>query len=228
MSAALAIFVKTPGLSPLKTRLANDIGTERAERFHRLAAAAVAEVAAAQPGIEPYWAVAEERALGHSLWCEFPTIWQGNGGLGTRLDLVCNGLQSRHGRVLLIGADAPQITGELLHQAQRALDDPATPFVLGRAADGGFWLFGTRSPIATGLWQDIVYSRNDTAEQLLKRLHAHGNAALLPTMTDADRGRDLPALIAALDALRNPLPGQLILREWLQRHCLAIEAVVSA
>ena len=37
-----AIWVKTPGLSPVKTRLAASIGVEAAERFHLLSALAVA------------------------------------------------------------------------------------------------------------------------------------------------------------------------------------------
>ncbi len=69
MSASLAIFVKTPGYSPVKTRLAASIGQRRAEQFHRLAAAAVAAVAkAAMPAVTPYWAIAERDALHDPLW----------------------------------------------------------------------------------------------------------------------------------------------------------------
>jgi glycosyltransferase A (GT-A) superfamily protein (DUF2064 family) len=51
---ALAIFVKTPGLSPVKTRLAEGIGQARAEAFYRLAVDAVAEVAlATEPKLTP-------------------------------------------------------------------------------------------------------------------------------------------------------------------------------
>ncbi|MDQ3495902.1 MAG: hypothetical protein M3485_10390, partial [Pseudomonadota bacterium] len=68
----LAIFVKTPGHSPLKTRLAAGIGRESAERFHRLAAEAVAAVAraaqATPPGLATAWAVAEDSALDDALW----------------------------------------------------------------------------------------------------------------------------------------------------------------
>ena len=227
MSTAVAIFVKTPGLSPVKTRLANDIGVENAERFHRMAAAAVAEVVAAQVGVEPYWAVAEPHALGHPMWREFPTIRQGPGGLGARLNKICCELQSRYGRVLMIGADAPQISGKLLNQACDALDKPDSPHVLGRATDGGFWLFGTRIPIAGRVWQSVTYSRDDTADQLFARLRQHGNVALLPTLTDADRGGDLSALIAALNALPSPLPAQLMLCEWLYQRCPATHGSVS-
>ena len=52
---AVAIFVKTPGLSPLKTRLAKGIGSALATEFHRRAAAAVSAVArAAGSDIRPH------------------------------------------------------------------------------------------------------------------------------------------------------------------------------
>lgn len=215
-AAALAIFVKTPGLSPLKTRLAASIGTARAERFHQLAAAAVAEVAvAAKPSIDAYWAVAEADAMTHPHWQTLPTLWQGEGALGTRLDCVCAQLQSRYGRALLIGADAPQITVDLLAAALTALDDAATPFALGRAGDGGFWLFGTRVPVPIDVWQAPRYSQSRTADELVTALAPHGAIAELPTLTDLDTAHDLPALIAELAALREPSPAQRALREWL-------------
>jgi glycosyltransferase A (GT-A) superfamily protein (DUF2064 family) len=45
MRVGIAILVKTPGHSPLKTRLAADIGPDAAQQFHMLAAHAVAAVA---------------------------------------------------------------------------------------------------------------------------------------------------------------------------------------
>jgi hypothetical protein len=45
LRVGIAIFVKTPGHSPLKTRLAAGIGIDAAREFHMLAAQAVAAVA---------------------------------------------------------------------------------------------------------------------------------------------------------------------------------------
>jgi rSAM/selenodomain-associated transferase 1 len=216
MSAALAIFVKTPGYSPVKTRLAATIGQQRAEQFHCLAAAAVAAVAqAAMPGVNPCWAVAERAALADPLWSALPTLWQGDGDLGARLDQVCAPLQRRHQRVLLIGADAPQISVGLLHAALHALNHPATPFVLGRAQDGGFWLFGTRQPVPDGAWQVPRYSSSETADMLINTLSPAGGIGSLPMLNDVDDGDDLVSLVAALEALRDPLPQQQQLLMWL-------------
>ncbi len=223
MTTALAIFVKTPGLSPIKTRLAAGIGAEQAEQFHALAASAVAAVArAAMPMIEPYWAVAESRALHDPRWKSLTTLWQGDGGLGTRLHSVCSTLQKRHGRVLLVGADCPQLSVDLLHAAVRALDTPQTPFALGRASDGGFWLFGTRVPVSTSVWQQPTYSTADTADQLIAALRSCGELAFLPTLSDVDRVDDLGSLDHELCALSAPLPEQQALHAWLRAQSAAL------
>lgn len=216
MSTGLAIFVKTPGLSPVKTRLATDLGRDRAEQFYRLSASAVAAVAhATMPPIVPYWAVAERQALEHDFWDGLPTLWQGDGDLGDRMHHIGTQLLARHRKMLLIGADAPQISITLLQQAVLALDNAQTPFVLGPAEDGGFWLFGTRQPVAAGIWQAPRYSSVHAAADLRAALAPHGGITDLPTLVDGDRGSDMPHIAQALKALNNPLPTQSRLFSWL-------------
>lgn len=220
MTTALAIFVKTPGHSPIKTRLAALIGARAAIEFHRLSAGAVAEVVqSAGAGLQPYWAVAERAALDDPLWRDLPQLWQGDGGLGERLHRVYATLLARHERVLLVGADAPQLTRDLLLQACDALTDPATPWVIGEARDGGFWMFGGRVPIAREAWCGVRYSCPDTARQLCESLDPPGTIAALPTLTDVDEAADLDALGDTLAALPSPLPAQCELRHWLATRC---------
>lgn len=216
MTAALAIFVKTPGLSPVKTRLAAGIGAPAAQRFHQLAAAATAEVArACEPWLTPYWAIAEAGPAAVAAWPEFAALHQGHGGLGERLHTVYARLQARHGRVLLIGADAPQLTVASLRHALTLLDDADTPCVIGAATDGGFWLFGGRVPIAREVWCGVRYSHPNTAMQLCAALRPQGSVAAVPALTDVDEKADLDALEHALTALPTPLPAQRDLLDWL-------------
>jgi hypothetical protein len=213
----LAIFVKTPGHSPLKTRLAAGIGRESAERFHRLAAEAVAAVArAAQatlPGLAAAWAVAEDSALDDALWSGLPRIAQGAGDLGARMRHLVERLCSAHGGALLLGADAPQLRADDLVAAVRALDDHDR--VLGPSADGGFWLFGTRKPVPATAWTATPWSQADTAERFIAALGTP-RIARLRTLRDADAADDLPPLLIALDALPHPLPEQRRLADWLR------------
>ena len=60
---AAAVFVKTIGYSPLKTRLASGIGTLQADQFYRLACQSISEqLLEVSPTIQPYWAVAESQS----------------------------------------------------------------------------------------------------------------------------------------------------------------------
>jgi len=215
MSTAIAIFVKTPGLSPIKTRLAADIGSTEAIRFHRLAAAATAEViSACGPLLTPYWAVAEEAAFADETWLGFPRIWQGPGSLGQRLHRIHAQLLNRHDSALLIGADTPQLTPALLQRSTAMLREPETSYVMGPANDGGFWLFGSKRPVPATTWRAVPYSRHDTADVLRHALRDTGRLETLPLLADVDNARDVPALYEALLHLSMPTTTQIELIDW--------------
>ena len=222
MSCAAAVFVKTPGHSPLKTRLAATIGSEAAECLHVASARAVAAVLrACGTNVDPFYAVAEPEALG--AWSELPTIGQGDGALGERIDHVHARLQHSHGRVLLLGADAPQLTTTLLHGAAHALRDPAPCIVFGAAADGGFWLFGSNRPLPRALWTSVPYSRRDTGQALLNAIAGMApdcSIMQLPRLHDLDTTADIAPVLAALDALPAPLPAQREVAALLRAHSL--------
>ena len=81
MSTAVAIFVKTPGLSPLKTRLAASIGQEKAHEFYNLSLNAIRETLTTLD-ISPYWAIAEKEALNDPMWQDYNRLHTGDGNLG--------------------------------------------------------------------------------------------------------------------------------------------------
>lgn len=228
MSGALAIFVKTPGRSALKTRLAAVLGREYAETWYGLAAAAVASVAVracVQHGIEAYWAVAETNA--EKDWSGLPTIAQGDGGLGERMARVHAQLVARHGFALLVGADAPQLSAEALAQAAQWLGGrmeirthwslPAR-LVFGPATDGGFWLFGANRVIADEAWTGVQYSGPDTRSQLQLAMRAVGTWRTLPELTDVDCAEDVDVVRRALHALPDPTREQRALAHWMDAN----------
>lgn len=212
---AIAIFVKTPGLSPIKTRLARNLGAPAAAEFHRRAASCVAAAArAAMPELIPYWAVAEKE--GHRFWQGFPALWQGGGDLGCRMAHVYARLLARHGRVLLIGADIPQVRSSLLLQAAEVTRAPRAAYALGPARDGGFWLFGGARPVPLETWLSVPYSREDTCKRMARALQPFGAITRLPILTDADKASDLPLVLSALQVADPSLPEQASLARWLR------------
>lgn len=216
MTAALAIFVKTTGLSPVKTRLAKDLGREIAEQFHRLSTEAISAVVRSTPSIFPfYWAVAERKGLIDKRWQSMPTLWQGDGDLGLRMHRVYARLQSRHGRAILIGADVPQISAMLLDQAVAALTSLTTAYAIGQTRDGGFWLFGGNAPVPEATWLSTPYSHPQTRQILIEALGRH-RVHRLPMITDVDESSDLQFLRAELGTSAGLLPEQERLAAWLQ------------
>lgn len=219
MSGALAIFVKTPGHSPLKTRLAAVRGDRYAGEWYRRAASAVASVALqvqARHGVMAYWAVAEPGAL--DAWPDLPVIAQGEGGLGARMARVHAQLVARHGFGLLLGADAPQLTPALLGEAVDWLGTrPGLPrLLLGPASDGGFWLFGGNTVPPRPDWDRVRYSATDTARCLRHAMRERGEWRTLAMLTDVDHASDLAAVQCALDGLRDPTPEQRELARWMR------------
>jgi hypothetical protein len=177
---------------------------------------AVAAKAAVECGdLTPYWAVAEREALADPRWQSFATVWQGEGGLGSRLARVYAELRMMHEVVVLIGADSPLITTRDIRQALSAIA-AETPFVLGRALDGGFYLFGGRAPVPTDAWKAVVYSAADTANQLLRQLRPIGPVVPLEVLPDVDAAEDLRGLLIAGVAEAELLPSQLSLLEWIR------------
>ena len=98
---------------------------------------------------------------------------------------------------LFIGADAPDLSADLLTQAAAALARGLA--VLGPAEDGGYWLLGLAEPVP-GVFERIEWSTEHVAAQTLDRLRAAGvEPAILPTLADCDRPEDLarwPDLLA--------------------------------
>lgn len=212
---AIAIFVKTPGFSPIKTRLAATIGREAAEAFHRLAAYAVAEVASdprlAGMGATAVWAVAESDAMDAPLWRGLPRIAQGEGDLGVRMRRVYDTLRAEYGAALLLGADAPQIRADDLIMACASF--AANEYALGPSEDGGFWAFGGKIAAADTAWLGTPWSRSDTRARFVATLR--GDIAGLRTLRDVDAMDDLRALRVALKTLPAPTPSQSALVAWL-------------
>lgn len=203
MTGAIALFVKTPGLSPVKTRLAAGLGSQAAEAFHLKAAQAIVEVmqaAAEQWPMQSYYAIAEPQALQHHYWRDLPGIWQGQGGLGERMRHIYQTLLAQHKFVLLVGADIPQMrVNELGTAAQWLSHKQQKRLAYGPSQDGGFWLFGGNAPIPANIWTDVSYSQADTGTQFLNKIKPIAPIKTLPTLSDVDEITDLPTLRQALE-----------------------------
>lgn len=218
---ALAIFVKTPGYSPVKTRLANDLGQSSAEAFHLKASKAVAAIAKHVMEInrlQCYFAVAEHAALDFFCWQQFPKLWQGEGGLGERMEHIYRNLLEEYAYVLLIGADSPQMTVKQLTEACKKMNHANSKhMVIGPSIDGGFWLFGGNCSIPLQHWTSVEYSQPDTGTSFYQTMSTIGPVKTLQTIQDTDSIEDLPGILQVLRSLDEPLPEQQQLIQFLEQ-----------
>lgn len=198
MTGALAIFAKTPGLSPVKTRLAADIGVQNAEQFYRHSVQCLEEIALdavrdTQNDLVAYWAVGEENGLDHPLWKNLDRLWTGNGGLGERLNHVYATLLEKHDHVILIGTDSPQLSSERILEAHTQLKKNAG-HVIGPADDGGYYLYGGHAPLPRELWLSVPYSVLETCTVFVSELAAYGDVHFLKQEFDVDTKADIKKL----------------------------------
>ncbi|MFW5816023.1 MAG: TIGR04282 family arsenosugar biosynthesis glycosyltransferase [Wenzhouxiangella sp.] len=215
---ALAIFVKTPGLSPVKSRLAESVGADLAEQCHLRCARTVAAVAQAAQIGPVYWAVAEHSARGHGLWQDLPVLVQPGGGLGARMQAIHNILVRRHGGGMLIGADLPQVDRSELEKASRWLQGAGERGVIGPARDGGFWLIAANRTLPATVWRRPDYGTATVLGAFLDAAGTSLNWRHLAARTDLDRVEDVAGVIAELQTLGCPHPDQRGLIDWLKSN----------
>lgn len=210
MRVAIAIFVKTPGISPLKTRLAATLGRDKAENFYRLSLNSIESTLKELPLI-PFWAVGETEGLNDSLWNNFNKMHTGNGDLGDRQSHVYHELLKSYDAVMLIGGDAPQLSSDIIKQAMTILE--TQDFVIGPADDGGYYLLGGRKKIDAKVWSETPWSDKKTLEIFIENLGITPHT--LTVLTDVDTEEDLKTIIDEMPSTLNE--NQKILKNWIMR-----------
>ena len=221
----IAVFVKTPELSPVKTRLGAQIGQSRAVRFYELSYSVIAEnlqsLCEENSNLFPYWAVAEEEGITSERWSSLPRLYQGTGDLGERLHTIYSTLLRRHGAAVLLGADSPQLLTYDLIEAIRILLGKEEGFsaqksVIGRASDGGFYLFGSSIEFPKEFWTSIPYSVSETEKILSSKALDFGRVYRLKDAFDVDTASDLKELTIRFPECCEEGKAHQDLMQWLQ------------
>jgi len=70
--------------------------------------------------------------------------------------------------------------------------------------------------VPAAVWRSVAYSRADTGARLTEALLQFGPIGSIPALADTDEASDLPELASALGCLRDPLPEQASLQDWLR------------
>jgi rSAM/selenodomain-associated transferase 1 len=127
-------------------------------------------------------------------------VEQGSGDLGRRMEaLLCEGVASGC-RVVLLGADTPDLPARIVRDAFAALR--TSTVVLGPATDGGYYLVGCRDRIPPIFGPELEWGTAVVWEKTLLRLRetdSGGEPAILPPWYDVDEWSGLVALAARVE-----------------------------
>ena len=198
MSGAIArdtgviIFAKPPVRGEVKTRLASDIGPDRAAA---LARAFLEDTWSFVRGLS--WADAVLATTSVGLFdvrdLDRKQVWlQGEGDVGQRIESMLQRALKQWARAIALGADTPGLPLRLLEQAREGLR--TTDAVLGPTDDGGFYLIGLRR-CPEGLLRNLPWSQEDTFATTFARLERSGlTVTALERWFDVDRWEDLRRL----------------------------------
>jgi len=223
---AIAIFAKTPGLSPIKTRLAKDIGAKLALEVYKLSVKAVLELvqetknrSVDQDSADLYLCLAEAGAEDDPFWQDYKSVfnflWTGDGDLGERLANIHDLLIRDHEVVVILGSDSPQIcvndlTSHIYTPMGKDIDHQ-----IGPAKDGGFYLIKSFKTIPRKIWTAVHYSTKDTLSEITYLLQLQENGGKVELLKEEEDIDDLLSLKAVRDGLLNaklllPIQGELL------------------
>ena len=193
MKNTLLIFIRNPQLGKVKTRLARTLGDVETLRIYHIL---LEKTRSAALGCQA------ERWLIYSDFVESNDVWhpdffqkkvQHSGDLGERMEAAFQmAFEARSDKVVIIGSDCPELTGEILQQAFDGLD--SFDFVLGPVPDGGYYLLGMKA-LESSVFHNIEWSTETVLEKTLKRIAAAGKSfMLLPMLSDVDTEEDWRAV----------------------------------
>ena len=189
----ILLFVKWSEPGRVKTRLAAEVGTERAVEIYRELVARVCGLLPRDVAVRVMFDPAERRAEIEP-WLR-PLITgatffaQQNGDLGARLTHAFAGAFANGcAKVAAIGSDCVELDDAIFCETWDALD--AHDCVLGPTFDGGYYLIALRQPCAA-LFENIAWSTSAVFEQTRARAAALGlRVHRLPARHDVDTAED--------------------------------------
>lgn len=182
------LFVKAPRRGRAKRRLAADIGHAAAARFYRETVAGVLSRLMRDRRWRVRLAVTPDgfASRGRFWPAAVPRHPQGAGDIGRRMARALAAPPAAAGPRLVIGGDIPDLAPRHVWAAFDALR--RHDLVFGPAADGGFWLVGTRGAPPAGLFRDVRWSGPHALADTLAGLPGGVRVALVDELADVDDG----------------------------------------
>lgn len=184
----LILFSKFPTPGFTKTRLGKSIGMEKAAAYHRqFLDKLIAEHKDQEYEFFLSTPTEEEKKLFEELY-DVTILTQEGDELGERMHHAFKEHLPQADKVMLIGADLPDLSADDVSRAFSSLDN--ADLVLGPAVDGGYYLIAMKEPI--DVFSDIVFSHPTVLKVTMRRAMSLGKSfSLLKRRRDIDTEEDL-------------------------------------
>lgn len=190
MSVAIIIFVRTPELGKVKTRLAASIGNEEAlDVYVKLLQHTLEIVQQITADKFVYYA---DAFLDEDMWSAINAnrfVQQGE-GLGDRLQHACSAVANLgYKKMIILGSDCPELSPDIIRKGLFILDGKDA--CIGPAKDGGYYLLGLKNYHHT-IFENIDWSTDKVCAQTCAQLTDAGlTYEMLPELSDIDTVEDL-------------------------------------
>ena len=186
LKPTIVFMLKAPVAGQVKTRLASQIGEEKALAAYRALVEHLLTSLEDWRRMEIHYAPSTAEDLMIDWLGEKYTFYpQVEGGLGVRMHSASSAAFERGAEaVILLGGDCPYVDQSLIEAAAGALDNHDV--AIGPATDGGYYLLAFKRP-APELFQGVNWSTETVFEETRQRILANQLLAkTLPTLEDVD------------------------------------------
>ncbi|MCC5815809.1 MAG: TIGR04282 family arsenosugar biosynthesis glycosyltransferase [Leptospira sp.] len=204
----LIVFAKRPILGKVKSRLAKDIGDERALDIYNKLLIYTKDIVAQWKALDNsivrnvhwFWDIPnEEEGNPVEIPDSFEVYIQGKGDLGEKMSLAFEEIfsqtpyfgfsQNKPFPVAIIGTDCPDISATILQECFVQLAD--SDISIGPAIDGGYYLLGMRQ-FHPEVFENVEWSSNRVLKQTIQNIKSKNLLYTeLPVLKDIDRVDDL-------------------------------------
>lgn len=184
INRGIIVFIKNPELGKAKTRIAREVGDEKAlEIYKKLLTYTRTLVSSVDARRYLYYADYINETDAWSL-AHFEKRLQVEGDLGNKMSTAFAECITEYEKTIIIGSDCPQITEEHISKAFDELDKQDV--VLGPTYDGGYYLLGMKKHHAF-LFEDIPWSSPTVYRDTVEKIDKYGlSYSSLEKLSDID------------------------------------------
>lgn len=184
---ALIIFIKNPVAGKTKTRLAKDVGDDKALEIYRSLMTYTRTIAQM---------VHADRFLYYSSeivddeWGDtsFEKRVQSGNDLGARMSNAFREVLSTNDKAIIVGSDCPQLDLMTISNAYSVLDNH--DHVIGPSKDGGYYLLGMKE-FNPSVFENMTWSTEFVCAETINRIKSDNKTyKLLEELSDVDYKKD--------------------------------------